>query len=74
MHAQCGRQLEDIQQRKITFASFDISQIAWMNVGGFCQFCQRHSMLVAEFTNRLPKNDLFALVLKLHATILEHDL
>jgi hypothetical protein len=38
MHAQRARQLEDIQERKITFASLDIGCITWMDVRQFCQF------------------------------------
>jgi hypothetical protein len=55
MHAQGGCQLEDIYQREITFTSFDISRVTWMDVRQFRQFCQCHSALVAKLPDRLPK-------------------
>jgi len=42
-----------------------------MDVGTFRQFRQCHSALVAELPNCLPENDLFTLVLRFHATILD---
>ena len=40
-------------------------------MGTFRQFRQCHSALVAELPNCLPENDLFTLVLRFHATILD---
>ena len=73
MHAQRGCQFQDIQKRKIPFAAFDISRIAWMNVRQFGQFRQCHSALVAELPNCFPENDLFALVFRVHTMILDYD-
>jgi len=73
MHAQRGCQFQDIQKRKIPFAAFDISRITWMDVRQFGQFGQRHSVLVAEFPNCLPKSDLFARVFGVHTRILDYD-
>ena len=72
MHTQRARQLEDIQQRKITFASFDISRITGMDARQFRQFRQGHSALVPELPNCLPKNDLFAFVFRDHPIILDY--
>ena len=71
MHAQRGRQLEDVQERKIAFAAFDIGCITWMDVRQFRQFRYCHSALEAELPNSLPENDLVALVLRFHTTILD---
>ena len=71
MHAQRACQLEDIQQRKIPLASFNISRITRMDARQFRQFRQGHSVLVAELPDCLPKNDLLAFVFRDHPTILD---
>jgi hypothetical protein len=43
-----------------------------MDVRQFRQLREGHSVLVAELSNCLPKNDLFALVLRVHHMILDY--